>query len=258
MCAEERNDKVSVVARVTEILGAFSDSTEPLGVSELARRTGLPKSTVHRLAKEMTACRMLERRGEAFELGTLFFELGAQKVPGHDLRAVALPLMADLRAATRQTVHLAVLSGADVVYVEILRQASAPPLPSRVGGRMPAHATAVGKAVLAFSPTIVVEQIIRNGLTRVAPRTTVSPNLLRRELSRIRANGVAVEFEESAAGLVCAASPILRDGTAVGAVSISGWIGKLNPRRMAPAVRTAALSINRELAGGITRDNRDA
>jgi DNA-binding IclR family transcriptional regulator len=251
VCAAERNSRFSVVERVAEILFAFSRATEPLGVSELARRTGLPKSTVHRLATEMAAHHLLERRGEAFEPADRLYELGARKMPDSNLRAIALPFMADLRSATRQTVHLAVLDGTEVVYVEILRQQSAPRLPSGVGGRMPAHATAVGKAMMAFSPAADVEAVIRHGLNRIGPRTTVAPGLLRRELSRIRANGVAVEFEESAPGLVCAASPILGDdGAAVAAISISGWIGKLNPRRMAPAVRTAALSIGRELAGG--------
>lgn len=248
MCAAEWNDKTSVVARVADLLGAYTGSERGLGVSELARRTGLPKSTVHRLASELVAHRFLERQGVEFGLGLRLFEIGARAARQRNLRDVALPFMADLREATRQTVQLAVLEGSEVVYVEILREKSAPRLPSRVGGRLPAHATAVGKAILAFSPANVVDEVIRNGLTQLGPRTTVVPALLRQQLSRVRAQGVAVDCEEAAAGLVCASSPILRDGdTPVAAISISGWMGKLNPRRMAPAVLTAALAISREL-----------
>jgi IclR family acetate operon transcriptional repressor len=206
---------------------------------------------VHRLAKELVGHRLLERDGNEFRLGLRLFELGEQAARRRNLRDVALPFMSDLRAATRQTIHLAVLDDREVVYIEILKQKSAPRLPSRVGGRLPAHSTAVGKAILAYSPATVIEDTIRHGLARVGPRTTVAPGLLRRELSRIKANGVAVEFEESAPGLVCAASPVLgADDAPVAAISISGWIGKLNPRRMAPAVQTAALCIGRELGAG--------
>lgn len=252
MRVEERNDKTSVVARVADILGAFNRTEQTLGVSELARRAGLPKPTAYRIAKELVHQRLLEREGDEFRLGLRLFELGEQAARQRNLRDVALPFMADLRAATRQTIHLAVLEGGEVVYIEILRQKSAPRLPSRVGGRLPAHATAVGKAILAFSASTVVDDTIRRGLPRVGPRTTVAPGMLRRDLARINANGVAVEFEESAAGLVCAASPILGDGDVpLAAISISGWVGKLNPRRMAPAVQTAALCIGRELSSGL-------
>ena len=137
------------------------------------------------------------------------------------------------------------------MYVQILRDKSAPRLPSRVGGRLPAHATAVGKVMLAFSPREVVDAVIARGLVRLGPRTTVVPTLLLRQLARIRSSGVAQEHEESAVGIVCAASPVLdRDGMPLAAVSISGWIGQLNPSRMAPAVKTAALSIARSLPAG--------
>jgi IclR family acetate operon transcriptional repressor len=238
----------SVLDRAMLILGAFGCDDAVLGVSELARRTGLAKSTVHRLVLELAEHGLLERRGHGTVLGLRLFELGGLVPRQRDLRTSALPYMADLRAATRQTVHLAVLDGAEVVYVEILRSPDAPPLPSRVGGRLPAHATGVGKAILAFSPPDVVEEIVRGGLTPLAERTIVGPGLLRRQLATIRGNGVACDYEESRSGLMCAASPIMAaDGTVAGALSVSGWAGRLNVRRMAPAVRTAALALSRDL-----------
>ncbi|GAB2985295.1 IclR family transcriptional regulator [Amycolatopsis acidiphila] len=238
----------SVLDRVLAILGAFDGESRPLGTSELARRTGLAKSTVHRLVCALVTHGLLERHGDGVVLGLRLFEL-AERVPRqHDLREAALPYMADLRAATRQTVHLAVLDGTEVVYVEILRSRDAPPLPSRVGGRLPAHATGVGKAILAFSPSETVEAVIRGGLPRLSERTIAGPGLLQRELRAVRGNGIAYDHEESRAGLVCAASPITAaDGTIAGALSVSGWVGRLNVRRIAPAVRTAALALSRDL-----------
>ncbi|WP_293059795.1 helix-turn-helix domain-containing protein, partial [Mycobacterium sp.] len=129
----------TVLARATAILAAFDRESQILGVSALAHCTGLAKSTVHRLAGELAQHGFLERRREGFVLGLRLFELGELVPRQLDLRGAALPYMADLRAATKQTVHLAVLDDTQVVYVEILRHRDAPPLPSRVGGRFPAH-----------------------------------------------------------------------------------------------------------------------
>lgn len=239
----------SVLTRATAILAAFDSERRSLGTSELARRTGLAKSTVHRLAHELIQHGLLERRSDGFVLGLWLFELGELVPRQLDLRSAALPYMADLRAATRQTVHLAVLDGTDVVYVEILRSRDAPTLPSRVGGRLPAHATAVGKAVLAFSEPEVVDAVLRAGLPRLAERTVTASSLLQRSLKLICAHGIAYDYEESQAGLVCAASPITAaNGAVVGALSVSGWSGRLNVRRVGPAVRTAALALSRDLA----------
>jgi len=146
-------------------------------------------------------------------------------------------------------VHLAVLVGTEVMYVEIVRSRNAPRMPSEVGGRLPAHAAGVGKALLAFSPEPVVQAVLAGGLPAVGPRTITAPGLLMRELRRIRESGIAYESEESGPGVGCAASPILGpDGQPVAAMSISGWSGKLDLRRVGPAVKTAALALSRDLA----------
>jgi DNA-binding IclR family transcriptional regulator len=249
MCAAQRDaGESTVIARSTALLSAFGPGDTVLGVSELARRTGLAKSTVYRLTCELARNGLLERSGTGLRLGLRLFELG-QLVPlQRDLRLAALPFMEDLREATRQIVHLAVLDGAEMVYLEILRSPDAPAPPSRVGGRLPAHATGVGKAALAFSPPEVVDAVIAMGLPRLSRRTIVQPGLLRQELETIRLQGCAFDREESSDGVVCAASPVFGpDDTVVGALSISGWSARMNLERMAPAVRTAALALSRKL-----------
>jgi DNA-binding IclR family transcriptional regulator len=135
------------------------------------------------------------------------------------------------------------------VYVEILRGREAPWLPSGVGGRLPAHATGVGKALLAGSSDDVLTAVIATGLPRVGPRTLTTPGPLLRQLKRISASGTAYEHEESAPGVACVASAIrVDDGPPVAAVSASGWIGKVDIRRVGPAVHTTALSIARALS----------
>ncbi|WP_344989837.1 IclR family transcriptional regulator, partial [Tsukamurella soli] len=147
MCPAERNNGPSVVRRVSALLAAFRPDEVAVGVNELARRTGIPKASVSRLVAELVEEGLLERSGGRVGLGLRLFELGERASRRRSMREVALPFLADLRAATGQTVHLAVLDGAEVVYVEILRGRDGPWLPSGVGGRLPAHATGVGKAL---------------------------------------------------------------------------------------------------------------
>ncbi|MFI6742690.1 IclR family transcriptional regulator [Nonomuraea sp. NPDC050451] len=144
--------------------------------------------------------------------------------------------------------HLAVLEGHGVVYVEILPTPGGPDFPSRVGGRLPATATGVGKAILAFSPPAVVRAVLERGLPRISERSVTAPGVLARELGRVRGEGVAFDREESGAGIVCAAAPVLApDGTALGALSVSGWSSRMRMQQVAPAVHTAALALSRAL-----------
>lgn len=253
MCPAERNIPDSGVARVAAVLGAFDALHAVLRVSEIARRAGLPKSTTSRLVRDLVGYGFLERDendSALLHMGTRLFEYGELASRHRNLRAIALPYMADLREATRQTVHLAVLDGTEVVYVEILRSKDAPRMGSRVGGRLPAHAAAVGKVLLAFGDAEAVDAVCAHGLAPVGPRTITAPGLFRRELERIRAAGVAYENEETGPGVGCVATVILgADGRAVAAMSISGWSGRLNLRRVGPAVRTAGLAVSRELRG---------
>jgi IclR family acetate operon transcriptional repressor len=235
----------ALVGRITALLGAFTLVDDALGVSELSRRTGLPKTTVHRLCGHLCASGLLERSDGAVRLGLRLFEIG-QLATGHrDLVDAARPLLADLRSATGHTVHLARREGTEVVYLEVLPGPDSPNLPSRVGGRMPAHATGVGKAILAFSPDEVVDRVIADGLARLSARTITSATVLRRQLSRIREEQVAFEREESGPGTVCVACPVWSGGRVVAAVSVAGWSTRMRPERVAPAVRAVALALSR-------------
>lgn len=248
MCSAERNDgPASVLGRAVLILDSLARG-DVLGVSEMARRTGLAKTTVHRLVAELARYDLVEVTEGGIRLGMRLFELGQNVPRQRSLKEAALPYMRDLQQATRETVHLAVLDGAEVVYLEILHGTDVSRLPSRVGGRMPAHATGVGKAILAFSAPAVTDALIEQGLDRRTPHTIVMPGALRRELSRIAESYVSFDREESVPGIVCTASPVFgRDGAVVAAISLTGWSSRLDLERVAPAVRTAAIVLSRQL-----------
>lgn len=250
MHSVQRNGaSVSMLGRAFSLLTAFRPGDGELTLAELARRTGIAKPTAHRLLGELAAWGAVERTTTgAVRLGLRLFELGQLVPRQRDLLDVAAPFLADLFEATRETVHLAVPDGTDVVYVQKLTVSGSPDIPSRLGGRMPAYCTGVGKALLAFSPPERLAAVVAAGLQRRTPRTVIAPGLLRSELDTIHQRGVAEEHEESAAGIACIAAPVLgTDGHAVAAVSITGWSHRLNTHRLAPAVRTAALGISRAL-----------
>lgn len=238
----------TVVGRVVALLTAFAPGDNALGAAELARRTGLPKSSVHRLSRQLVEHGLLEPADTEVRLGLRLFEIGQLATRQRGLVEAARPHLVDLRAATGNTVHLAVLEGNEVVYLDVLPGPDAPRLPSRTGGRFPAHATAVGKAILANSEPPTADMVIHSGLMRVSERTITAPGVLRKQLATIRAEGIAHEREESGAGVVCAASPLLGpDGLAVAAISIAGWSNRMNVQRVGPAVRTVALALSRML-----------
>lgn len=244
----EPADTESMVARVSAILGAFSPQDESLGPSELARRTGLAKSTIARISNELTAYRLLERSGTGYRLGLRLFELGESASLPRDLRKLALPSMADLRTAVGLTVHLAVLERTEVVYIEILPVRGQPRLPSRVGGRMPAYATGVGKALLAANDR-AADETLAGELRPRTPNTITVPDRLRRELAQVKQSGVAYERGESTPGVACAASVVREPGgAAVAAISAAGWGEHFDVHRVGLAVRTAAESATRQIA----------
>lgn len=239
-----------MLPRLSAILDCLAQADRPQGVNAIAAETGLPKSTVSRIVKDLVEHRYLEKSHGGVRLGLRLFELGQKAAGPRDLRQIARAQMSDLRKATGRTVLLAVLDGSDVLYIEILHGEPSLSAPERgeEGGRLPAHATALGKSLLAFSSPAVVDQVLGGTLESFTPNTITNPSLLRRQLETIRESGVAYQFEESGPGLTAVGSTILTPwGTAFAAVSMSGRIGEFQPKQFASALRATALSISRQI-----------
>lgn len=244
---------VSVLGRAAAIVRVFSVEEPVLGVSRLAQRTGLAKSTVHRLCTELVEHRILERVLEddetlgGYRLGGWLFELGEMVPSRRTLTEAAQPIMEDLREVTQQRVHLAVLDGVEVVYVQILGRSVAV-VGTRVGGRFPAHATGVGKAILAYSSAATVRARVDAGLPRLTPRTLSTEAALILELRKIRSVGMALDLEESHVGVSCVAAPVFGSQRRIAAaLSVTGTTRSINPGHLGPAVRTAAFALTRAL-----------
>ena len=222
-CSVTRVDFGSSAAKVVAVLEAFRGASAVVGVTEIATRTGLSKSTVHRLLAVLLEGRLVQRNGNRYMLGRAMFELGSL-VPDcrpRSLREAAIPAMTDLYATTRATVSLAVLEDDEVLYVEKLFGATSVPTTVRPGSRLPALVTAPGKAMVAFSePDVVAAYLARPG-ERLTPRSLVDPRMLQAQLHTVRETGVAHDREESQVGARSVAVPILRLGVPVGALALT-------------------------------------
>jgi DNA-binding IclR family transcriptional regulator len=239
----------SVLARGLMLLDAFGPAGTELTLTELSSRTGLPKATAYRLVNELVEWGGLERVDGRYRLSMKLFELG-QRVPRRrDLREAALPYMEDLYEATHENIHLAVRDGSNTLFLEKVSGHRSMPIISRVGGRLPVHCTATGKVFLALGPPEYFRAVAVGGLVRQTPRTIIMPGILSRELARVVECGYGVNHEESEVGVAAVAAPVFdQRREVIAALSITGNAHRLDLERLAPAVRTAALALSRELA----------
>jgi len=249
--AEPVRDDRAAIDKAISLLVAFGDrASTGLGVSELARRAQLSKSTAFRVLGMLERNGVVERVGTNYRLGARLHELGwAVYAPGHErIRDLLTPFVTDLYELTRETVQLATLHGTEVVYLAKLYGHRPVPSPSRIGGRLPAHCTAVGKALLAYDPDAAAAALCVP-LRRFTAHTITDPVMLAAELDTIRREGIAFDNEESQLGLNCVAAPVISPrGGVVAALSISGPRGRIDTRRLARDLRRVSASASQATA----------
>lgn len=233
-------EPVSVLDRILAVLDAVEDRGT-LSITELATQTGMPKSTVSRIAAELTDQRYLARTDDGVTLGLRLFELGARATLPRRLLAAAAPVIRNLWDATGERVGLWVNHGSHMVSIAAA-PGRLPMLPTQAGMRSPALTTASGKAYLAFCADEGV-------VSRVsAPLGHDAADRFRDELTRVRASVVATDREVSYPGILAVASPVLSaERVVLGAISIAGPSGAMDADRVAPLVRAAGATLTRRL-----------
>src|SRR5882757_10813092 len=176
-----------VLARALRLLGAFSARHPAMTLSELSRRSGLPVSTVHRMAGELLAWGALERGEDGrYRIGLRLWEVAALAPRGQGLREAALPFLEDLSQITRENAQLAVREGAELVFIERIAGSGAVPVLTRVGGRFALTATGVGLVLLAHAPVDVQEEVLGGPIPRFTEYTVTDPARLRELLADVR------------------------------------------------------------------------
>jgi len=245
--------RLSSVANAIRLIKVFSDEEYEIGISDLGKRLVLPKSTVHRLASTLIEAGMLEQNSETgkYRLGLAVFELGALVRRKMDFSSEAKPFLMVLREKTGETVHLAILDHASIVYINSLESKQAIRMTLEVGVRKPAYTTAAGKVMLAFQSADALAAMFAAGLKERTANTIVDPEAFRHELASIRNRGYATADEENELGVRSLAAPV-RDslGNVIAATSIAGPAQRLTKKVLsafAPDVVSAADAISRRL-----------
>ncbi|MGB3301591.1 IclR family transcriptional regulator [Gordonia sp. (in: high G+C Gram-positive bacteria)] len=236
----------AVLDRLTVVMDTF-DGNARQSLAQIVRRTGLPRSSAHRMLERLVALRWLRREGREYELGMRLVELGSLAIHQDRLHSSAAPFLHELHRMTGFVIHLGILQGNEVVYLDKVGEGLGKKVPSRVGGKQPAHCTAIGKVLLAHSEETPASDETLERKTRFS---IGSATQLSRELQTVRDRGLAIEREEAVPRFGCIAVPIGEPGQAVGAVSICGPVDQLKfDNRLAAPLRMAALGMWRNVAG---------
>lgn len=238
---DRRGSERTVLGRVAAIMEAFNSGQQVLSLGDLSEHTGLPKSTLHRLADQLCQVGWVQREPGGYRVGMRLFELGSLAVEGNRLHEAAFPHLQALAAKTGLSAQLGILDQAEVVYLERIVMGPIR-LPTRRGGRKPAYCTALGKAMAAFDDD-VIRAVVSARLPRKTANTITEPGALRTELNQVREAGVAFDRGEAYQELVCVAAPIRDSGRAIGAVSVTGAAGRMRWNMATEAVRSTAAAI---------------
>lgn len=235
---------VSMVDRVALILSVFDEPGKHLRLDQIASRTELPRSSTHRILKQLHSAGLLQHRRDGYALAASSLPM----VDHSQLRAVASQTLSRLHADTGLVVQLGVLFGSDVVYLDKVAGRNSAVVPTRVAGHTPAHASALGKTMLAQLPAEDVDSIVGQRLSRCTRATIGDLGTLHRELARIRSRqGLAYDNEELAIGLTSVAAPLQCDDGEVAGLSLSGAVPLHRLQRTAPFVIRAARHISAQL-----------
>ncbi len=255
---EPRNNRaakarLSSVANSIRLLGSFSGEEDELGITTLATRLRLAKSTVHRLATTLTSSRFLEQNSETgkYRLGLALFELGALVRRRMDVANEARPKLRELLEKTGETVQLGIVDHFSVLYVYEMESRRAIRMAAAVGARAPLHCTAVGKVLLASQPQDYVKQVLDLGLTSYTPKTITRREGVLAMLAEVSARDYATDDEESEIGLRAIASPVRNHtGAVIAAVGMAAPVQRMNKKAMqtcVPDVLATAQAISARL-----------
>jgi IclR family KDG regulon transcriptional repressor len=233
--------RLSSVANSIRLLTSFSGEEDELGITTLAGRLRLAKSTVHRLAATLCAAGFLEQNADTgkYRLGVALFELGALVRRRMDVANEGRPKLRELLEKTGETVQMGIVDHLSVLYVYEMESPRAIRMAAAVGGRAPLHCTAVGKVLLAYQPAEFVNRVLEAGLTAYTPKTITKREAVLAMLSEVRTREHAVDDEESEGGLRAIAAPVRNhNGAVIAALGVAAPVQRMNKKVMQTCVPT--------------------
>ncbi len=249
--ASHRAEISSTVAKALGIVDILASKAENgISLAELSTILGMPKSSTHRYLGTLLELGLAERNSiDRFYLGTKVIELAGLFLANSDLRNESQPILTELAEMSGETIHLAMISGTEVVYISKVESRHAWGMLSHIGTRLPMYCTALGKSILAFSDNALLQEVLAVSLEPRTPHTITSIEALKAELEQIRSRGFAIDDEENELGICCVGAPIIDySGKSIAAISISGPRERMDRERFfqfGSLVRDAARKISK-------------
>ena len=245
---------VQSLARSLQLIEAIANERGDISLTEIAKRLGWPKSTVHGILSTLRDYRYVDQspHNGRYKLGIRFFELGIKVAQNWDVREVALPLMQRINKQFGEMVQLATEDDGEVFYIEKIDSTHIIRIVSEIGARLPIHCSGLGKAILAYQDPVDARRILhRKGLARMTKNTITDPDKMDVELAKIRIQGYAVDEQEIMEGLRCVAAPI-RDanGEVRYAISVAGLAERLTGEyfeKIKEEIVKAAVDISKQM-----------
>jgi DNA-binding IclR family transcriptional regulator len=249
---------VQTIERASFILDILGQSPQGISIKDLSDRMHLPKGTTHRLLSSLSYFGYVrqDQNTKHYFLGFKLVELGNLLLGQLDLRKEAEPFLRDLAERTRETVHLVILDGSEIVYLDKLEtepHTGGLRMASRVGSRNPAHSCAVGKVLMAHLPAEALARAVEEkGLPKRTANTITDFNQLKDHMALVRKQGYAIDDEENERGIRCVGAPIFNEaGRVVAAISVSGPAFRVTKKavqeRLKKEVMATAHRISRKL-----------
>jgi IclR family transcriptional regulator, KDG regulon repressor len=240
------------VDRALDILLCFSTNNPELSMTQIAEKTVMNKSTVHRLLATLEAKRFVERDPASglYHPGNRLLQLSFLTLERNDLRSVAAPFIKSLNELYKETITLSILDDTDVVYIDVLESPQSVKMSARPGKRMPAYCTASGKAIMAYASEQMLEKIYAQGFVKYSEFTVIDPKIMQHVLELVRERGFGYSEEEYEDGINAVASPILDSKMKpLAAIAVAGPAYRLPVKRLleiGPSVAEAARKITAE------------
>jgi IclR family KDG regulon transcriptional repressor len=247
------SESVRAVDRALDVLLCFSGQTPELTMTQIAEQVGIHKSTAHRLLATLENKRFIQRDQDTgiYRLGIRLLQMAYLTLEQNDLRRLAAPFMHRLCDLYEENIDLTVLDDTDVVFINILEGPQRVKLAAAIGQRLPAYATASGKAILGFMPEKQVRRILDRGMPQLTPHTLNSVNGLSNNLDTVRELGFAISEQELEEQINAVAAPIFdQEHHPIASIAVAGPAYRLTRKRMmeiGPIVVTTAGEISQEI-----------
>jgi IclR family acetate operon transcriptional repressor len=204
-------------------------------MTQIAEQVGMNKSTVHRLLGTLEKKHFVQREPSTglYRLGIRLLQMAYLTLEHNDLRKYAIPFLRDLCEQHRETITLSVLDDADVIFLDVMESQQRVKLAASTGQRLPAFATAAGKAILAYLPEQIVKNILERGMQQFTSQTIHEPEILLKDLQQTRKQGFAISEHEYEEEINAVAAPILdANGQPIAAITVAGPAYRLLRERM--------------------------